>query len=257
MSLPDDVLNIIIENIMPTWLNNKLIVIYEEYRSCIGHKYNNGWKPEYTVYSLIAHLSDKHNISNKKVYDALITLLTLRSTNTILRGLVNSYCKYDISLLLKTYINIFKDKHRQKMINVHSDILHHSNYINATHCNSGCINCAMYLPCWWPSLSGKDFLTYISDNEIIEWEIKTDTYIHDGCCSFECYRVTRPADHSDPYNTLLQLGQHRELFCYGPDCDKSINPVDAAVFHIKFCNEDCKYAYEEQNNYRSKRRRLH
>jgi hypothetical protein len=250
MILPDDTLHIVIDTILPDSINTKLAEIYEEYTNYIGREYDNGWKPEYTLYALLDRMSNKHNISIKIIYDALVTLLTLRNTNTILRHLVGSKCKYDIPTLLKQYLHIFKDRHRQKMINVHSDILHHSKYISSTHCNSGCINCAAYLPCWWPSLT-KDLTTHIPDSEILLWEMKTDTYIRDGCCSFECYRETRPADHSDPYNTLLQLGQRRELFCYGPDCDKSINPVDAAAFHIKFCNEDCKYAYEKQSNYRA------
>jgi hypothetical protein len=265
MILPDDTLHIVIDNILPDRINTKLAEIYEKYTGCIGREYDNGWKPEYTLYTLLSHMSNKHNISIKIIYDALVTLMTLRNTNTILRYLVDSKCKYDIPTLLKQYLHIFKDRHKQKMINVHYDIIH-NNYIDATHCNSGCINCASYLPSWWPSLT-KDLTTHIPDSEILLWKIKTDTYIRDGCCSFDCYRETRPADYSDPYNTLLKLGQRRELLCYGPDCYKSINPVDAAVFHIKFCNEDCKYAYKKQSNYRAysrqaysrqaKRRRLH
>ncbi len=242
MALPDDVLNVTIDNIMPMQLNNHISILYNKYIS------NGPILPKtqdfYKLYADLESYFFHNNISRKSVFNALITLLNLRSTNTIMKYLIDSKCKYDIPTILNVIHCMYNDKHRYKMIYVFNDIT--SKYIDATHCNSGCINCAKYLPLWWPSLSAKSAdLSHIPNRIIKKWNKKTDTYIRDGCCSFECYRDTRPSDLSDPGNTLLQPGQRKSLFCKSPHCGNVITPVQAAAFHVTFCNKDCLEIYRE------------
>lgn len=255
MILPDDVIHITIDHIIPPNINNALIEIYEEY--CANYKDLSDLKPRHYLYTLLAHYSNKIAISNKIIYDALIALLQLRTSNTILKRIIDSKCRYDIPTLLKSYINIFRDRHKYKMINVLCDVS--NKYVEATHCNSGCINCAAYLPSWWPSLSlatdNIEYTSHIPNSDIALWNLKTDTYIRDGCCSFECYRQTRMGEYSDPHSSLLQLGQRRELYCITRYCNAHISPVQAAIFHIKFCSLDCQYNYNETHIPRRKRMR--
>lgn len=240
MILPNDVIQITIDQILPSNINNILITIYNEY---INNTFDHNIANDNLYYSLI-NLSSNYDISKKIMYNSLITLFQLRNTNSILRSLINSKCRYNIPTLLKHYINIFKDKHKAKMLYIRSDI--EQKYIEATHCNSGCINCDKYLPNWWPSLlSENSNLSYIPKKVINRWNKKTDTYIRDGCCSFECYRDTRLPDLSDPYNSLLQIGQRRELFCIEKYCKARISPVQSAAFHIRFCCIDCQYEHNE------------
>lgn len=251
MILPDDVLNITIDNIMPPNINNILITLYNEYNQYINNNIgldiiNNN------LYWPLIRLSQYNNVSKKTIYNSLITLLQLRNTNNILRSIIDSKCRYNIPTLLKQYINIFKDKHKAKMIYIRNNI--EQKYIEATHCNSGCINCAAYLPNWWPSLSLiNPNLSHIPKEIINIWNKKTNTYIRDGCCSFKCYKDTRLPTLTDPYNSLLQVGQRRELFCIEKYCKARISPVQAAAFHIRFCCLECQYEHNQEKYKRYKR----
>lgn len=158
------------------------------------------------------------------------------------------FCKMDLPL----------DKIHYTLCEVQFDI--RSKKMYATHCNSGCITCGTFLPSWWPMLSHTmHFPSYISDTELELWMNKTSKYIIDGCCSFDCYKSTPGRVCTN--GIQLKEGKRVDLYCTAPYCDEYIHPVDAAVFHTKFCSHSCmeEARHERYEHYRDimchKRRR--
>jgi hypothetical protein len=254
MELPDDVINIIIDTILPKNIHDSNIKLYKEYEQYSALELNN-WKIQLKIYSSINSINKSNDVCPKIIYTSLYTLKELRNTNTILQYLVDEKCKYDIEFVIELYIRYFQyyirchyitsiiyNLYKKSFYDYDKDDIHKlctkkKNYI--THCNSGCIVCKKYLPYWWPSLEHQA-PTYISSSVIEEWNKKTDTYIRDGCCSFKCYKLSRPFNSSK----YIQNGERVLMFCQYENCSIFIHPTDIK-YDIHFCSEYCKSNYED------------
>lgn len=250
MELPDDIINVTIDMILPKHIHTYHIWMYNKYKNNTLLELLHP-RVQSNIFWDIKRLKKRHNVSRKIIYTSLYTLNELRNTNTILKYLIDEKIKYDIELLFDLYMYYFQFKEKLTSIprakilsyiyrirfpnyNKHPKIKTH-----ITHSNSGCIICKRYLPYWWPSLEHQAPV-YISSSVIEEWNKKTDTYIRDGCCSFKCYKLSRSIKSSK----YIQNGERILMFCQNEDCSKFIHPTDVNYDDFHFCNRYCKGDYE-------------
>jgi hypothetical protein len=253
-------------------------------------QYNNLWPATYHlniaphvlesrgIYMALGKLKEikrVHGHTKLDYFNAIYQLLEIYKTHSMFHKTIKARLNYDYKSVLKILMGGFKESHKKKTSRLFSDInrlsddtwgysknimKYPSRCDNFIFTNSGCLNCYNKLPYWWPIAKYSDKwnvnMPHISKSVLDDWNEKTNGYISDGCCSFQCYVTTRPLTIR-VYDTEegcisykrnnLKIGDKVDMICRFDECRRHINPIDAIITGTRFCSRSCYYddSYEQ------------
>jgi hypothetical protein len=192
ITLCDDVIHVIIDNIHPHSFNDTFNDILKQYNTYLTNReykmdiYEPGEDDaqvynivhtDYTSNAIKYALKDlkehkkKNDIKKLDYFNAIYQLLELYKTHKMFHKAINQRLSYDYKIIMAILMEGFKESHNKKMVKVFSCIKKSMYSVSQKHSpaikylmkrdififtNSGCLCCKKNLPAWWPIATLKE-----------------------------------------------------------------------------------------------------
>jgi hypothetical protein len=262
-----DILSSIVSFIYPYDYGCHIQEILSEYDRVASDKllYNSAYL---TAICKLNEIKEKYGVKKRDLYIAVNTLRTIVNSHPTLYMKLKTFLTYDYNKINNILLEAYRIQHSRKMDKIHQHILQRK-HTDICYTNSGCLSCNTDLPYWWPLLQSTNSISGIYDIDsrikpdmVQYWLVKTNGCIRKGFCSSMCFiqgclvNKTIVKRNRSFYIRNFEIYKSSVMICQDISCGKIIEPVNAIVNGVDYCNEECYYSSYCNEGHIRKRRRI-